>query len=299
MSSTPSSSSVNEQSDNPLLDTLSKVTSAKPTITVRNIIIPSKGRIPKSTNSLTEKQTAVKSGKFRKKKSPVKTIKSSELSKILLNGHSGVEDKVESACPASFNVAINPTNHKVTITPNLIENLDGFCAVTDIVTTNGNDTNEDDDIDIENDDDDGDCNPILQSRSTSPNSVYEKLVSEANIKKSEHQNHYSDDENETTVENKEEITESASTEKNISQDSMKLNGTDKEMLPEGINDEIKASDVPLATQTAKESNVEIKRKEATEDADVLRKSDKPSNSLVKREPVKKIYGELLSAFELL
>ncbi|XP_056020025.1 deubiquitinase MYSM1-like [Ostrea edulis] len=59
----------------------------------------------------------------------------------------------------------------------VIENLDRFCAVADIVTE---DEDEDGEIDIENEDEE---NPILKSRSASPNSVYEQLIRAANLSK--------------------------------------------------------------------------------------------------------------------
>ena len=60
----------------------------------------------------------------------------------------------------------------------VIENLDGFCAVADIVEE---DEDEEGEIDIENEDEE---NPILKSRSASPNSVYEQLIRAANLGKS-------------------------------------------------------------------------------------------------------------------
>lgn len=62
----------------------------------------------------------------------------------------------------------------------VIENLDRFCAVADIVAED-EDEDEDGEIDIENEDEE---NPILKSRSASPNSVYEQLIRAANLNKS-------------------------------------------------------------------------------------------------------------------
>ncbi|XP_062578565.1 histone H2A deubiquitinase MYSM1-like [Saccostrea cucullata] len=66
----------------------------------------------------------------------------------------------------------------------VIENLDGFCAVADIVKE---DEDEDGEIDIENEDEE---NPILKSRSASPNSVYEQLVRAANLNKTPEKGKY-------------------------------------------------------------------------------------------------------------
>ena len=82
---------------------------------------------------------------------------------------------------SDFSCSISPEllDRKMTITPGIIENLDRFCAVADIIDR-GTDELEDDDIDIENDDE-NDVNLVLQNRSTSPNSVYGKLIAEANL----------------------------------------------------------------------------------------------------------------------
>ena len=181
------STPVEHHSDNPLLETLAKVTAAQPTMTVRNIIIPSKGRIPKSTNNNTIKATALKyTSKFTKRKQPSKILhkksKPQQISDNLPNGHNDItcSNLVANSNLPAINVKTNTINHKVTITSNLTQNLDGFCSLSDTLASKVDDVSEDDDIDIENDDEEIDVNPVLQSRSTSPNSVYEKLVSEAN-----------------------------------------------------------------------------------------------------------------------
>ena len=175
---------VEPHSDNPLLETLAKVTAAQPTMTVRNIIIPSKGRIPKSTNNNTIKATALKfTSKFTKRKQPSKILHKKskpQISDNLPNGHNDISNLVANSNLPAINVKTNTINHKVTITSNLTQNLDGFCSLSDTLASKVDDVSEDDDIDIENDDEEVDVNPVLQSRSTSPNSVYEKLVSEAN-----------------------------------------------------------------------------------------------------------------------
>ncbi|OWF38111.1 histone H2A deubiquitinase MYSM1-like [Mizuhopecten yessoensis] len=82
---------------------------------------------------------------------------------------------------------LSPTlENKLASSTGIIENLDGFCAVADIIpgSSSMEDTSQDDeeiDIDIENDDE-NDENPILKSRSASPNSVYERLLKAANIR---------------------------------------------------------------------------------------------------------------------
>ena len=171
-----------------LEDTLSTVSTAQPTIPVRDIIIPSKGRIPKSANNNDLKHKTVKSP--GKKKVPIKTTKivkaKTEGWQEFVNGGTNVNNKLVSDGIQTLSVITDTKNHKVTITPHLMENLNGFCAVTNIVPEDDNKDNdsvEDVDIDIENDDD-FESNPVLQSRSTSPNSVYEKLVSEANMDQS-------------------------------------------------------------------------------------------------------------------
>ena len=88
--------------------------------------------------------------------------------------------------PSINQFQLSPTfEDKLTKSTGIIENLDRFCAVADIVTPSGDGSNDDEsdiDIDIENDDDTFE-NPILKNRSASPNSVYEKLLREANIRK--------------------------------------------------------------------------------------------------------------------
>lgn len=83
-------------------------------------------------------------------------------------------------------VQLSPTlEEKLASSTGIIENLDRFCAVADIITGSGSadesQVEEEIDIDIENDDDSDDENPILKNRSASPNSVYERLIKAANI----------------------------------------------------------------------------------------------------------------------
>ncbi|XP_033736711.1 histone H2A deubiquitinase MYSM1-like [Pecten maximus] len=100
--------------------------------------------------------------------------------------HNGEIQHLEVIKPAN-QLQLSPTlENKLASSTGIIENLDGFCAVADIVegSSSVEDTNQDEeevDIDIENDDD-NDENPILKSRSASPNSVYERLLKAANIK---------------------------------------------------------------------------------------------------------------------
>lgn len=85
------------------------------------------------------------------------------------------------------NQQLSPTlEDKLASSTGIIENLDGFCVVADIIagSSSAEDGSQDDeeiDIDIENDDD-NDENSILKSRSASPNSVYERLLKAANIR---------------------------------------------------------------------------------------------------------------------
>ncbi|KAK3091933.1 hypothetical protein FSP39_023819 [Pinctada imbricata] len=77
---------------------------------------------------------------------------------------------------------LSPTlENKLASSTGIIENLDRFCAVADIITE-GEDLEDDEEIDIENEDD-VEENPVLQNRSASPNSVYEKLLKAANASK--------------------------------------------------------------------------------------------------------------------
>ncbi|XP_060070374.1 histone H2A deubiquitinase MYSM1-like [Ylistrum balloti] len=100
--------------------------------------------------------------------------------------HNGEIQHLEVMKPPN-QLQLSPTlENKLASSTGIIENLDGFCAVADIVegTSAVEDTSQDDeeiDIDIENDDD-NDENPILKSRSASPNSVYERLLKAANIR---------------------------------------------------------------------------------------------------------------------
>ena len=81
-------------------------------------------------------------------------------------------------------VQLSPTlEYKLEKSTGLIENLDGFCAVADIVSGSGDGGEEDEDIDIDiENDDEMEDNPILKNRSTSPNSVYESLLKSAKVK---------------------------------------------------------------------------------------------------------------------
>ncbi|XP_069126151.1 deubiquitinase MYSM1-like [Argopecten irradians] len=100
--------------------------------------------------------------------------------------HNGEIQHLEVMKPAN-QLQLSPTlENKLASSTGIIENLDGFCAVADIVegSSSVDDTTQDDeeiDIDIENDDD-NDENSILKSRSASPNSVYERLLKAANIR---------------------------------------------------------------------------------------------------------------------
>lgn len=194
---TTSSSPVSHDKD-PLVVAMETVETAMPTVKPN---VPKRGRIPsKDKYSFIRKALSTKTNKIirtpspaskkapRIKKSKVKVLCKSKHGDSVVNNNSGrcLTDMV--------------LDKKLTITPSLIENLDGFCAVADIISVGndevidqnaGNDAcvdndDEDDDIhvDIENDDD-SDDNPFLIGRSTSPNSVYEKLLTEANLNENE------------------------------------------------------------------------------------------------------------------
>ena len=82
----------------------------------------------------------------------------------------------------SKTLQLSPTlENKLASSTGIIENLDRFCAVADIITETV-EVEDDEEIDIENEDDIEE-NPILQNRSASPNSVYEKLLKAANAAK--------------------------------------------------------------------------------------------------------------------
>ncbi|XP_063408266.1 histone H2A deubiquitinase MYSM1-like [Mytilus trossulus] len=112
----------------------------------------------------------------------VKVISSRDITSTC-NESIGLNDVLEVVTIPS--VQLSPTlEHKLEKSTGLIENLDGFCAVADIVSGSGDgqEDEEDIDIDIENDDDEMDDNVILKNRSTSPNSVYESLLKSAKVR---------------------------------------------------------------------------------------------------------------------
>lgn len=182
--------------NDPLVIAMETVETAMPTVKPN---VPKRGRIPsKDKYSFTRKALLTKNNKLIRTPSPgskkIPRIKKSE-EKVLCKGKQA--DSVGSNNSGRY-LSDVVLDRKLTITPSLIENLDGFCAVADIISggndevINKNDDNdacnddEDDDIhvDIENDDD-SDSNPFLIGRSTSPNSVYEKLLTEANLNENE------------------------------------------------------------------------------------------------------------------
>ena len=177
---TPTEVDHNNKEDTFLQDTVAAVSTAKPTIPIRSIVIPNKGRIPKTPAVNNVKRKAVNSPtKIKRKKVPVKASKAD---RTKTKAYQALGRSSDPNLPI-IKVMTDTKNHKVTIAPNLMENMNGACSVP-INATDSDDLSTDEiDIDIENDDDDNvELNPVLQSRSTSPNSVYEKLVSEANIK---------------------------------------------------------------------------------------------------------------------
>lgn len=112
----------------------------------------------------------------------VKVISSRDITSTC-NESIGLNDVLEVVTIPS--VQLSPTlEHKLEKSTGLIENLDGFCAVADIISGSGDgqEDEEDIDIDIENDDDEMDDNVILKNRSTSPNSVYESLLKSAKVR---------------------------------------------------------------------------------------------------------------------
>ena len=302
-----------QQSDNPLLDTLSKVSSAQPTVTVRNIVIPSKGRIPKTTNKDTHKPNILKSNsKFTKRKQPSKMLESTNMapsiSQILKNGHTSINSQVlnsdrpvinvktevlNSSLPA-IDVKTDTSNHKVTITSNPTQNLDGFCSLSStIANNNNNDLSEDDDIDIENDDDDSQINPVLQSRSTSPNSVYEKLVSEAkmNRKKSALKKVCDVDSESDNTDNLDSSLESNSCEfEKLSKKNREHVAIEKER---SIIDKTDSYEVPV------DAHLLQKSKSNKVEKDIQEQQKEPDNSVIRKEPPKKVpskFGSFITGF---
>ena len=167
-----------------LQDSLSSVSTAKPTIPVRNIVIPSKGRIPKAPTVMNNvKRKAVNSPTKNNRKKITHKLKKSDKTKTEVSQGLG---NSASGLPI-IRVRTDSKNHKVTIAPHLMVNINGFCSVSNVPTESDDFSTDEIDIDIENDDDNEDFNHVLQSRSISPNSVYEKLVSEANLKMTDNQ----------------------------------------------------------------------------------------------------------------
>ena len=167
-----------------LQDTLSSVSTAKPTIPVRNIVIPSKGRIPKAPTVINNvKRKAVNSQSKNNRKKIIHKQKKSDKTKTEVSQGPHNSD---SGLPI-IRVRTDTKNHKVTIAPHLIKSINGFCSVSNVPTESDDFSTDEIDIDIENDDENEDFNPVLQSRSISPNSVYEKLVSEANLETTDNQ----------------------------------------------------------------------------------------------------------------
>lgn len=107
----------------------------------------------------------------------IKNVKVNNSSKEMI----GLNDVIEVVTIPT--VQLSPTlEHKLETSTGVIENLDRFCAVADIVSGSGNCSEEEDiDIDIENEDENED-NFILKNRSTSPNSVYESLLKSAKVR---------------------------------------------------------------------------------------------------------------------
>ena len=271
-------------------DTLSALTTAKPTIPVRNIVIPSKGRIPKAIRVTDVKKKAVKSpGKISRKKVPLNATKSgktkTEVSHGLVNSDSDVP---------TINVRTDTKNHKVTITPHSIENINGFCSVTDIDADN-DDYTEEIDIDIENDDGSDDVNPVLQSRSTSPNSVYEKLVSEANLEQTDHKDELDGEIGDNVSDSSSnKSAESKRTKVNLSKDCTKENGRVKMDTDKRVNN----CDTYLVAAACcegdgqdshyGESNLEDEEQSNQNTAEVWVEDTK----VTQKESTKKIYGNL-------
>lgn len=184
----------------PLSVTMVTVTTASPTVkTVKKSFVPKRGRIPaKEKLALQTKSSSLKSSSMKNCNTKVVSgqalvaKKFSKMSKPKYKGKAGHNSKCSNTQDdgnehgASKHLSDMVLDKKLTITPSLIENLDGFCAVADIISGENDELSKEDDsdddihVDIENDDD-SDSNPILIGRSTSPNSVYEKLLIEANL----------------------------------------------------------------------------------------------------------------------
>ncbi|XP_053394594.1 histone H2A deubiquitinase MYSM1-like isoform X2 [Mercenaria mercenaria] len=195
---TSTTSSPESYSEDPLTVTMATVTTAEPTVAVaKKSIVPKRGRIPSKDKHILKRKSAkpkvLPSKNCSTKSSVSETAKKiSRIKKLKYKGKAN--GKVNGVSKQTDQVIKHDTGHseiildkKLTITPSLIENLDGFCAVADIISGENDEeakpTNESDDdihVDIENDDD-NDSNPFLIGRSTSPNSVYEKLLNEANL----------------------------------------------------------------------------------------------------------------------
>ncbi|XP_060569402.1 deubiquitinase MYSM1-like [Ruditapes philippinarum] len=209
-SSTSTSSSPVTCSQDPLTLTIETVTTAMPTVpNLEKCILPRRGRIPSkekrvmkgksakqknlvsksSSNKLTFSQNA-------KKVARINQLKCKRKSCDKKNGLNKHTEHVTSHSTGQLTSDI-VLDKKLTITPSLIENLDGFCAVADIIGGENDEeknvANEsDDDIHIDIENDDTDVNPLLIGRSTSPNSVYEKLLNEANFNDSNQVNENTD-----------------------------------------------------------------------------------------------------------
>lgn len=185
-------------STDPLSITMETVTTAKPTIITRKKpTAPKLGRIPQK-----EKYDLLNNTGKCLNHQPKKSVpRNSKKTSVKDKGKDGKVKGKTKKPPGCLNVTVPEPESQVscdtetslletkfTITPDLIENLDGFCAVADIVTVTTSteaevteivdETDEDVDVDIEADDEE----PVLfPNRSVSPNSVYKKLLSEANI----------------------------------------------------------------------------------------------------------------------
>lgn len=194
----PSSADICEP--DPLTVTVETVTTGSPTCiikTAKKSVVPKRGRIPAKEKFALQNNSILKRNSVKNKKNKPSSAHNSATKKI--SKASKTKETARSfgkldSLPSEETSNQNNTHHlsdvvldkNLTVTPGLIENLDGFCAVANIISDNNDDPSKneesDDDvhIDIENDDD-SDSNPILIGRSTSPNSVYEKLLTEANL----------------------------------------------------------------------------------------------------------------------
>lgn len=224
LSTVPSTSSESDNSVKDVLSLVTTAQTTVTTVTKQRISSPSKGSmlakmlinhsaskcretsrpgnqgsqgVPKVSESLGRKrETTAKSvhkpivTKHRKTETAPKVPSKVQITVNPVSGSISSTQSMPKPNPSSLQVVTLSSSGIGQLSPSLesrlqqstgvIENLDRFCAVADIVAED-EDEDEDGEIDIENEDEE---NPILKSRSASPNSVYEQLIRAANLNKS-------------------------------------------------------------------------------------------------------------------